>query len=150
MTAKNTSVEAIKMGIVNRGVKGGLIFHSDRGIQYACDEFSEVIVENKILQSISRKANCWDNAVAESFFKTLKAEMVYQRKFMDQQAAKLEVFGYIEGFYNTKRTHSALGCKPPSRSKRCCWIKKDWQHKKVSYFKLKFQFERSYKSYRKI
>ena len=83
MTAKNTSVEAIKMGIVNRGVKGGLIFHSDRGIQYACDEFSEVIVENKILQSISRKANSWDNAVAESFFKTLKAEMVYQRKFME-------------------------------------------------------------------
>ena len=115
MTAKNTSVEAIKMGIVNRGVKGGLIFHSDRGIQYACDEFSEVIVENKILQSISRKANCWDNAVAESFFKTLKAEMVYQRKFMDQQAAKLEVFGYIEGFYNTKRTHSALWCKTPKQ-----------------------------------
>ncbi len=113
MTAKNTSVEAIRMAIKNRGVKEGLIFHSDRGIQYACDEFREVIVENRILQSMSRKANCWDNSVAESFFKTLKAEMVYHRKFMDQQSAKLEIFGYIEGFYNTKRTHSALGYKTP-------------------------------------
>src|SRR5690606_35251864 len=111
-------------------VKEGLIFHSDRGIQYACDEFRAIIVENKMLQSMSRKANCWDNAVAESFFKlfsmpaeygaegrikTLKAEMVYHRKFIDQQSAKLEVFGYIEGFYNTKRTHSALGYKTPKQ-----------------------------------
>src|SRR5690606_40248342 len=78
MTAKSTSVEAIKMAIRNRGVKDGLIFHSDRGIQYACEEFREVTVENRIVQSMSRKANCWDNAVAESFFKTLKAEMIYQ------------------------------------------------------------------------
>lgn len=113
MTAKNTSVEAIRMAIRNRAIFDGLIFHSDRGIQYACDEFRKVIVENRILQSMSRKANCWDNAVAESFFKTLKAEMVYHRKFIDQQSAKLEVFGYIEGFYNTKRTHSALGYKTP-------------------------------------
>jgi putative transposase len=68
------------MAIRNRGVKDGLIFHSDRGIQYACDEFRRVIVKNKILQSMSRKANCWDNAVADSFFKTLKAEMIYHRK----------------------------------------------------------------------
>jgi len=115
MTAKSTSVEAIRMAIRNRGTKDGLIFHSDRGVQYACDEFRAVIIENRILQSMSRKANCWDNAVAESFFKTLKAEMVYHRKFMDQQSAKLEVFGYIEGFYNTKRTHSALGYKTPKQ-----------------------------------
>jgi putative transposase len=130
MTTKNTSVEAIKMAIRNRGIKDGLIFHSDRGIQYACDEFRRVIVKNKILQSMSRKANCWDNAVAERFFKlfsmrdecgdegrikTLKAEMIYHRKFIDQQSAKLEVFGYIEGFYNTKRTHSALGYKTPKQ-----------------------------------
>lgn len=115
MTAKNTSVEAIRMAIRNRGVKDGLIFHSDRGIQYACDEFREVIAENRILQSMSRKANCWDNAIAESFFKTLKAEMVYHTKFMDQQSDKLEIFGYVEGFYNTKRTHSALGYKTPKQ-----------------------------------
>ncbi|CAM3433839.1 integrase core domain-containing protein [Sphingobacterium prati] len=112
------------MAIKNWGVKDGLIFHSDRGILYACDEFREVIVENRILQSMSRKANCWDNSVAESFFKTLKAEMVYHRKFMDQQSAKLEIFGYIEGFYNTKRTHSALGYKTPKQMEEML-LKKD-------------------------
>lgn len=115
LTARNTSVEALRMAIRNRGAKDGLIFHSDRGSQYACDEFRGLIVENRILQSMSRKANCWDNAVAESFFKTLKAEMVYHRKFIDQQSAKLEIFGYIEGFYNTKRTHSVLGYKTPKQ-----------------------------------
>lgn len=126
MTAKSTSVEAIKMAIRNRGVKDGLIFHSDRGIQYACEEFREVTVENRIVQSMSRKANCWDNAVAESFFKTLKAEMIYHRKFLDQQSAKLEVFGYIEGFYNTKRTHSALGYKTPKQIEEMLLEKERW------------------------
>ncbi len=64
---------------------------------------------------MSRKANCWDNAVAESIFKTLKAEMVYHRKFFDQQSSRLEIFGYIEGFYNNKRAHSALGYKIPKQ-----------------------------------
>ncbi|SKC02916.1 Integrase core domain-containing protein [Sphingobacterium nematocida] len=113
MTAENTSVAAMKMAVGNRAVKNGLIFHSDRGIQYACGEFKSILSDNNIIQSMSRKANCWDNAVAESFFKSLKAEMVYHRRFMDQHSAKLEVFGYIEGFYNTKRTHSALGYKTP-------------------------------------
>ena len=126
MTAKSTSVEAIKMAIRNRGVKDGLIFHSDRGIQYACEEFREVTVENRIVQSMSRKANCWDNEVAESFFKTLKAEMIYHRKFLDQQSAKLEVFGYIEGFYNTKRTHSALGYKTPKQIEEMLLEKERW------------------------
>ncbi len=115
MTAENTSVTAIKMAVKNRGVKKGLIFHSDRGVQYACEEFRAVLRKNNITQSMSRKANCWDNAVAESFFKSLKAEMVYHRKFIDQQSAKLEIFGYIEGFYNTRRTHSALGYKTPKQ-----------------------------------
>ncbi|WP_082632170.1 IS3 family transposase [Algoriphagus resistens] len=115
MTAGNTTVAAIKMAVGNRAVKNGLIYHSDRGVQYACDEFKAILSQNNIIQSMSRKANCWDNAVAESFFKSLKTEMVYHRRFMDQQSAKLEVFGYIEGFYNTKRTHSALGYKTPKQ-----------------------------------
>lgn len=115
MTAGSTTVAAIKMAVRNRAVKNGLIFHSDRGVQYACDEFKAILSHNNIIQSMSRKANCWDNAVAESFFKSLKTEMVYHRRFMDQQSAKLEVFGYIEGFYNTKRTHSALGYKTPKQ-----------------------------------
>ena len=113
MTAKNTSVEAIKMGLVNRGVKGGLIFHSDRGIQYACDEFSEVIVENKILQSISRKANCWDNAVVESFFHSFKVEAIHGERFRSRSELEYEVFDYIERFYNTWRRHSTLGYQSP-------------------------------------
>ncbi len=64
---------------------------------------------------MSRRANCWDKVVAESFFKTLKTEMVYHRKFVDQHSSKLEILGYIEGFYNTKRTHSAYGIKSLSR-----------------------------------
>lgn len=115
MTAENTSVSAMKMAVKNRGVRKGLIFHSDRGVQYACDEFKSILRDNDIIQSMSRKANCWDNAVAESFFKSLKAEMVYHRRFIDQQSAKLEVFGYIEGFYNTRRIHSALGYKTPKQ-----------------------------------
>lgn len=115
MTAGNTTVAAIKMAVRNRVVKNGLIFHSDKGVQYACDEFKAILSHYNIIQSMSRKANCWDNAVAESFFKSLKVEMVYHRRFMDQQSAKLEVFGYIEGFYNTKRTHSALGYKTPKQ-----------------------------------
>jgi putative transposase len=115
MTAQNTSLAALKMALKNRGAKHGLIFHSDRGVQYACDEFKALLKENNIIQSMSRKANCWDNAVAESFFKTLKAEMVYHNRFTDQQSARLEIFGYIEGFYNTRRTHSALGYKTPKQ-----------------------------------
>lgn len=70
MTAENTSVSAMKMAVKNRGVRKGLIFHSDRGVQYACDEFKSILRDNDIIQSMSRKANCWDNAVAESFFKS--------------------------------------------------------------------------------
>src|SRR5690606_17801061 len=99
MSPTNVS-NSIQMAIKNRVVKDGLIFHSDRGYQYVCDEFMMLNVENKILQSIIRKAKCWDNAIAESFFKTVKAEMIYHRKFMSQQSAKVETFGYIEGFYN--------------------------------------------------
>lgn len=118
LTAKNTSVAALKMAVKNRSVKQGLIFHSDRGVQYACDEFRIVLLKNKIVQSMSRKADCWDNAVAESFFKSLKSEMVYHRKFLDQKSAGLEIFRYIEGFYNTRRTHSALGYKTPKQMEK--------------------------------
>jgi len=115
MTASNTTAKALEMAIRNRGVKPGLIFHSDRGIQYACDEFKIVINENSIRQSMSRKGNCWDNSVAESFFKTIKTECIYHHKFIDMESAKLEVFRYIEGFYPTKRIHSAIGYKTPNQ-----------------------------------
>lgn len=84
MTAKDTTIAAFKMAKTNRPIQPyqQLIFHSDRGIQYACDEFATLINSHKnITRSMSRKGNCWDNAVAESFFKTLKTELIYQHKY---------------------------------------------------------------------
>jgi putative transposase len=93
--------------------KPGLIFHSDRGIQYACKEFRELLKKNNIIQSMSRRRNCWDNAVAESFFKTLKVERVYHRKYMNEIQTKSDLFKYIEIFYNRKRLHSSLNYTNP-------------------------------------
>lgn len=87
-----------------------LIFHSDRGVQYACNRFKETIKSYKYIeQSMSGKGNCYDNAVAESFFKTLKTELIYQHTYKTKKQAKMAVFEYIEGFYNTNRRHSYLG-----------------------------------------
>ena len=95
-------------------MKEGLIFHSDRGATYACGEFRSLLAKNNIAQSMSRKGNCWDNAVAESFFKTLKCELIYHRKFPNREIAKLEIFSYIEGFYHQKRIHTGQGNKTPN------------------------------------
>lgn len=112
MTAKDTSIAAFKMALQNRPITNAnqkLIFHSDRGIQYACEEFvAELSHYKTIVRSMSRKGNCWDNAVAESFFKTLKVELVYQNKYETKQQAALSVFEYIETFYNTRRRHQQL------------------------------------------
>ena len=115
MTTRETTVRALKMAIKNRGIRSGLIFHSDRGAQYACDEFKGLLQAHNIIQSMSRKANCWDNSIAESFFKTLKTELVYHHKFINREMAKIKIFEYIEGFYNTKRIHSAIGYITPSQ-----------------------------------
>ncbi len=111
MKAKTTSVAALKMALIHRPLvtQQSLIFHSDRGIQYACEEFvNEVNKQSAITRSMSRKGNCWDNAVAESFFKTLKVELVYHEKYKTREEAALSVFEYIETFYNTVRRHKHL------------------------------------------
>lgn len=112
MTAKDTSIAALKMALQNRPITNAnqkLIFHSDRGIQYACEEFVTALAScTTIVRSMSRKGNCWDNAVAESFFKTLKVELVYQNNYETKQQAALSIFEYIETFYNTKRRHQQL------------------------------------------
>lgn len=118
MSAENTSIAALRMAIKNRGVKEGLIFHSDRGVQYACNAFKLLLEKHEILPSMSRKGDCWDNAVAESFFKTLKCELVYHRKFSNKGMAKLELFRYIEGFYNKERRHSSLGYLTPNEMEK--------------------------------
>jgi transposase InsO family protein len=111
MYAKDTSLAALQMAFINRPIKptDALIFHSDRGIQYACEEFtSSINKQQNIIRSMSRKGNCWDNAVAESFFKTLKTELIYHHKYATRQEAKLSIFEYIETFYNTVRRHKHL------------------------------------------
>lgn len=111
MKAENTAIAAFKMACLNRPINPNkpLIFHSDRGIQYACDEFTEHLKNYRsVIRSMSRKGNCWDNAVAESFFKTLKTELVYHNKYQTRQQAELSIFEYIECFYNKQRRHKHL------------------------------------------
>lgn len=116
MHAQHTSVEALKKALKSRyiGKISGLMFHSDRGIQYACDEFRYLLEEYQIVQSMSGKGNCWDNAVAESFFKTIKTEELDQYATINAERLYSLVFRYIEGWYNTLRIHSALKWKTPS------------------------------------
>lgn len=111
MKAKDTVIPAFKMAVTNRPLNAAqkLIFHSDRGIQYACEEFVNVIGKYKnIERSMSRKGDCWDNAVAESFFKTIKVELIYRNKYESRQKAELSIFEYIETWYNRKRRHKHL------------------------------------------
>lgn len=105
--------EAFTMAVNKRKPSRGLIFHSDRGVQYASDEFRELLKNNEVIQSMSRKGNCWDNACAESFFSTLKIEEVYRRSYRTRQEARLSVFEYIEIFYNRFRKHSFLDYMSP-------------------------------------
>lgn len=92
---------------------GGCIFHSDRGVQYASDEFRSILEKYKMNQSMSRKGDCWDNACAETYFKTLKTEKIYHVKYQTKEEAVSDLFRYIEVFYNRKRLHSYLGFTSP-------------------------------------
>jgi len=112
LTTKDTSINAFRMALQHRPLRAdqSLVFHSDRGIQYACREFvKELEFYKNITRSMSGKGNCYDNAVAESFFKTLKVELVYHNKYRSILEAKNSIFKYIEGFYNNNRRHSYLG-----------------------------------------
>ncbi len=99
--------DALLMAIWNRKPDKGLIWHTDRGSQYASDSHRAILKEHHIIQSMSRKGNCWDNAVSESFFHTLKTELVHHCQFKTRKDAKLAIFEYIEVFYNRERIHSA-------------------------------------------
>lgn len=107
MTSQETVIPAWRMAVRNRPIRNELIFHSDRGVQYACKAFRNLLKNSLITQSMSRKGNCWDNAVAESFFKTLKVERAYRMAYATRNEATMDLFQYIEGWYNTKRIHSA-------------------------------------------
>ena len=109
MRASSTVIPAIRMANRNRPFTKGMIFHSDRGVQYACKQTINVLKFLKVEQSMSRKGNCWDNAVAESFFKSFKSELIVGTKLRTKEEMSLYVFEYIEYWYNHKRRFSALG-----------------------------------------
>jgi putative transposase len=105
--------DALRMAIENRQPAPGAMFHSDRGTQYTSTEFRDLLAEHKMIQSLSRPRQCWDNAVAESFFASLKLECVYRQALPTRAHARRAVFDYIEVFFNRRRLHSALGyCTP--------------------------------------
>jgi len=113
LKATHTTIPALMAAYRRHRPGPGLIFHSDRGVQYACHEFRRLLKKYKITQSMSGKGNCYDNAITESFFSTLKTELVYSEKYETRNQAKLSIFKYIEIFYNRQRKHSSLGNKSP-------------------------------------
>ena len=100
--------DALNMAITQRNPPSGLLWHTDRGSQYASYSHKDLLVKNNITASMSRKGNCWDNAVAESFFKTLKSDLIYDEYFYTKKQAKYRIFEYIEFHYNRVRSHSYL------------------------------------------
>lgn len=108
MSTEETVLPALRMAVKNRKPKAGAIFHSDRGVQYACKKTRNLLLSHGFIQSMSRKGNCWDNAVAESFFKTLKCERIYGYKLKTKEELSKIIFEYIEIWYNRRRRHSAL------------------------------------------
>jgi transposase InsO family protein len=109
LKAVYTTIPAWRMAIRNRPITQMLIFHSDRGVQYACNEFKNLLsAYTLVVRSMSRKGDPWDNAVAESFFKTLKVEHIYQNSYKTFKEAELSVFEYIEAWYNVNRIHTTI------------------------------------------
>lgn len=101
-------LDALMMAVWRRRPKMSVMIHSDQGSQFGSDDFNRWCADNKLLPSMSRRGNCWDNAVAESFFSSLKKERIKRRIYASRQEAKSDVFDYIEGFYNRVRRHSHL------------------------------------------
>jgi putative transposase len=105
--------DALQMAIWKRKPAKGLLWHTDRGSQYASESHRTLLTQHGIQQSMSRKGNCWDNAVSESFFHTLKSELVHHQTFRNRDEARQAIFEYIEVFYNRERLHSANGYLSP-------------------------------------
>ncbi len=109
---------ALQMAIAQRQPPAGLVVHSDRGSQYASEAYRTLLSRHGLLLSMSRKGNCWDNAVMERFFLNLKMERVWQADYANQAEAMADIADYIVGFYNNVRLHSSLGYMPPTRYER--------------------------------
>jgi len=117
--ADTLTLQALRQAILRRNPPEGLICHSDRGSQYAGNNFKALLAQHGIIGSMSKKGDCWDNAVAESFFHTLKVEFASRYRFKNREEAKMKIFEYIEMYYNTKRAHSTLGYLSPFDYEKC-------------------------------
>jgi transposase InsO family protein len=106
-------MSVLQMAIWRRQPEPGLLFHSDRGSQYCSMDFQKMLTKHQMISSLSRKGNCWDNAVAESFFGSLKTERVFFLNYTTRDAARKDIVDYIERFYNSRRRHSYLGYMSP-------------------------------------
>lgn len=106
-------LKALDMALLQRQPPVNLLLHSDRGVQYASADYRRALTQAGLVASMSRKGNCYDNATMESFWSTLKLELVYRRDFATRTQARTQIFDYIEGFYNRQRTHSALDFQSP-------------------------------------
>ena len=106
-------LDALSMALARRRPGAGLLHHSDRGVQYACDAYRRMLKENAIECSMSRTGNCYDNAVMESFWSTLKTELVYHEDYATRKQARHSIFEYMEAFYNRIRMHSSIGYVSP-------------------------------------
>jgi putative transposase len=111
---RHSMIRAFHKALWRRRPVEGLLVHSDRGVQYASADFRELLKEKKFVQSMSRKGNCWDNAVAESFFHTLKTQLIYHRRFQKKDEMEQALFNYIEIYYNRRRRHSTNGYQSPA------------------------------------
>ena len=125
----NMFIKALDMAYKSRKPGSGVIFHSERGAQYASYDFRERLNKYKMIQSMSRKGDCWDNAVAESFFHTLKIEEINDSCIKTKEEAKRKIFRYIEVVYNRKRIHSRLEYKSPQEYEELYY---SWKKKKIA------------------
>jgi putative transposase len=108
------ALAALRMAIMHRAPAPGLLHHSDRGSQYACDAYQQALTAHGMEASMSKKGDCWDNAVAESFFSTLELELIVGARWQTRDAARRAIFEFIETWYNLERRHSTLGHRSPA------------------------------------
>lgn len=112
--------DALMMALWRRGFPRDVLFHSDRGSQYCSADFQALLKKYGFICSMSRKGNCWDNAVAESFFHTMKIELIHAERYLTRESAKQSVFHYIEVYYNRVRRHSTIGSIAPMTFENQC------------------------------
>ena len=118
---RHSTIKALQKALWRRNPSKGLVIHSDRGIQFASADFRAILNQQQCIQSMSRKGNCWDNAVAESFFHTLKTQLIHHCIFQSVNEAEKALFYYIEVYYNRQRKHSTNGYRSPAHFEQQWW-----------------------------